>query len=69
MERAPIKFTDQERAIVELLAEGRTINGIALVVGLSPREVARQIEHCRQTLEARNSSELIAKIASLGLFD
>jgi DNA-binding NarL/FixJ family response regulator len=69
MERAPIQFTEQERAIVELLAEGRTISSIALVVGLPPRGVTRQIEHCRQKLEARNNSELVAKVASLGLFD
>lgn len=39
MDRAPIDLTDEERAIVALLAQGHTANRIAATTELGPRSV------------------------------
>lgn len=67
MDRAPIDLTDEERAIVALLAQGHTANRIAATTELGPRSVVRRILVCRQKLDARNNAELVAKAVHLGL--
>lgn len=68
MDTIPIDLTEQERTIVELLARGHTINGVAATIELPCRTVEREILICRQKLGAKNNSELVAKAISSGVF-
>jgi DNA-binding NarL/FixJ family response regulator len=62
-------LTECERTIIELLAQGQTINGIGRTICLSAANVSRQILICRHKMDARNNVELVANAVSSGLFD
>ena len=68
MDAARIDFTEQERAIVALLAQGETVRRIAEATELPPNSVAKEIETCRHKLQARNNVELVAKALRSGIF-
>jgi DNA-binding NarL/FixJ family response regulator len=68
VETVAVEMPELERTIVTLLAHGHTVASIAATINMSTSGVERQIQICRQRLQARNNSELVAKALSSGLY-
>jgi DNA-binding NarL/FixJ family response regulator len=62
-------LTPREREILELLAEGLTMQQIGRRLTISPRTVETHVAKLYRKLEVRSRVQAIAKAASLGLLD
>ena len=54
------RLTEQEQAIVGMIARGHTAKLIAREMSMAPRTVERHILDCRQKLGAKNNAQLVA---------
>lgn len=62
MSAAPTVLTAREREILVLAAEGRTNRSIAHVLELSPRTVAKHLEHAYRKLDVNCRMRAVAMI-------
>ncbi|MEM9250460.1 MAG: LuxR family transcriptional regulator [Pseudomonadota bacterium] len=54
-------LTDRQRQVLELIAEGRTIAGVAQVLGLSPATVEKHLRLARAALDVETTAAAIHK--------
>jgi RNA polymerase sigma factor (sigma-70 family) len=62
-------LTPREREVLELLAEGLTMQQIGRRLTISPRTVETHVAKLYRKLEVRSRVQAIAKAASLGLLE
>jgi DNA-binding CsgD family transcriptional regulator len=58
------QLSARERAVIELVALGRTNASIARTLGVSPRTVAKHLEHAYRKLQVANRAGAVARIAN-----
>lgn len=58
----PEGLTDREHRVLELVADGRTNQAIAHTLHISPRTVAKHLEHAYQKLNVTNRAAAVARI-------
>ena len=63
----PRPLTDRELAIASLLAEGLSTETIAGKLFLSPHTVAAHLAKMLRNLDARNRTELVARLYAYGI--
>jgi DNA-binding CsgD family transcriptional regulator len=56
------QLSARERAVMELVAAGRTNVSIAQTLGVSPRTVAKHLEHIYRKLQVSNRAAAVAKL-------
>ena len=66
---APISLTDQEVAILRLIAAGQSTNKIADSMGLKPPTVMWYRKRLHKKFEVHNMAELVHKAGELHIFD
>jgi DNA-binding CsgD family transcriptional regulator len=62
----PVSLTDREIAILRLVAAGRTNSAIAHELQLSPRTVAKHLEHVYRKLGVSSRAAAVSRMASGG---
>jgi DNA-binding CsgD family transcriptional regulator len=62
----PVSLTDREIAILRLVAAGRTNSAIANELQLSPRTVAKHLEHVYRKLGVSSRAAAVSRMASGG---
>lgn len=63
------KLTPRQREVAALLAEGYTIQNVAMILNISPRTVEAHQAAIRSKLGVLNSSELTLKAIKIGLIE
>lgn len=53
-------FTDRERDVLALIAEGRSAKEIALSLGIAPRTVEKHADHVRLKMRAKNRTHMVS---------
>ena len=66
---APISLTDQEVAILRLIAAGQSTNKIADTMGLKPPTVMWYRKRLHMKFKVHNMAELVHKAGEFHLFD
>ena len=66
---APISLTDQEVAILRLIAAGQSTNKIADSMGLKPPTVMWYRKRLHKKFKVHNMAELVHKAGELHIFD
>ena len=62
-------LTDRERGILQLIAEGRTNNGAAKYLSLSPKTIEKHRASLMHKLSLRNATELTLVAMEMGLIE
>ena len=60
-------FTDRERDVLALIAEGRSAKEIALSLGIAPRTVEKHADHVRLKMRAKNRTHMVSIAILSGL--
>lgn len=58
-------LTDRELHVLELVATGKTNQAIAHALRVSPRTVAKHLEHIYRKLDVGNRAAAVARLAAL----
>jgi DNA-binding CsgD family transcriptional regulator len=59
-----LTLSDRERAVLDLVALGRTNTAIAHALGVSPRTVAKHLEHTYRKLGVSSRAAAVARSVS-----
>lgn len=62
-------LSDREREVLQLLAHGRTTDGAAQELFLSPATVRSYVENAMQKLQARNRTHAVAEAVRMAIID
>lgn len=60
-------MTKRQIEALQWVAEGKSNEDIAVILGVSPETVKRQIDQARETLNALNRAHAVAKAIRAGL--
>lgn len=60
-------FTERERDVLALIAEGRSAKEIALSLGIAPRTVEKHADHVRLKMRAKNRTHMVSIAILTGL--
>jgi DNA-binding NarL/FixJ family response regulator len=64
-----IELTDRQKEVLQLIAEGKTDEQIAVEFVISPKTVSRHRKDLREAFNAHSTVEMISKAISLGFVD
>ena len=65
---AEINLSGREREVLSMLAEGRSAQQIAYLLGIKERTVAGHVLHLKERLGAGTREQAIARAVALGLY-
>ena len=55
------KLTDRQREVLEWVADGKTMQDVACLMGLTPATVEKHLRRAREALDAENTAQAILK--------